>query len=108
MDHVQRCLAFAMAVSFGQVALHDQAVAVLHQRVPKEAQHGRGAGGLLVKPRVGVSRGGMGGVGALLALEIEFGIAVGFGVAGHRVGLGWGFGRCGLKRGIGSGRIAGA
>ena len=39
----------------------------------------------------------MGGVRALLALEIDLGIAVGFGVAGHLVGLGWGLGSCGVK-----------
>ena len=37
MNHVQCGLALGMAVGLGQVALHDQARAVLHQRMPDEA-----------------------------------------------------------------------
>ena len=88
MNHVQGGRAFGMAVSLGQVALHDQPVAVLHQRMSDETQHGSSAGGFIVEPRIWVSRRGMGGIRALLALEVDLGIAVGFGVAGHLVGLG--------------------
>ncbi len=48
----------------------------------------------------------MGGIRALLALEVDLGITVGFGVARHRVGLGCGLGRRRLKRGIWGGWIA--
>jgi hypothetical protein len=44
----------------------------------------------------------MGGTGALLAPEIDFGIAVLVSGAGHRIGLG----KCGFGRGIRGGRIA--
>lgn len=88
MDHVEGGLAFGMTVGLGQVTLHNHAVAVLHQRMSDEAQHGPGAGGFLVEPRVRIGGRDMRCVRALLALEIDLGIAVGFGIAGHRVGLG--------------------
>lgn len=48
----------------------------------------------------------MGGVGPLLALEVDLGLAVAAADAGHRVCLGWGLGKRGLKGGIRGGRIA--
>lgn len=48
----------------------------------------------------------MRGIGTLLAPEIDFGIAVGFGVAGHGVGLSWGLGRLVVGCGIRGRRIA--
>lgn len=49
MDHVQRGASFGMAISLGQVTLHDQAWAVLHQRMADETEHCPGAGRLPVK-----------------------------------------------------------
>jgi len=74
-DHVQRGASFGMAVDLCQFALHDQARAVLHQRVPHEAQHRPGAGRFLVEPGLGISFRGMSGIGTLLALKIDFGSA---------------------------------
>ena len=54
VDHLERRPALTAAVGVGQVRLHDQTVAVLHQRMPHEAEHRRGARGLLVEPRIGV------------------------------------------------------
>jgi len=34
MNHVEGRLAFGMTIGLCQVALHDQAVSVLHQRMP--------------------------------------------------------------------------
>lgn len=66
-----------------------------------EAKHRAGARGLLVKPRIRIGGGGMGGIGSLLALENDFGIAVLAAGAMHRVCLG--FGRLGLIFGGASG-----
>lgn len=88
VDHVEGGAPFGMAVCLRQVTLHDQARAVLHQRMTHEAQHRAGAGGHLVKPRVRVGGRGMRGIGPLLAPEVDFGIAVLTVRAGHRVGLG--------------------
>ena len=90
VDHVQCGAPFRVTVGLRQVALHDQAGAVLHQSMADEAEHGAGAGGFLVKARIGVGGRGMGGIGPLLASEIDFGIAVLAAVAGHRRGLGLG------------------
>ena len=67
VDHVEHGLPFGMAISPGQLALHDQAVAVLHQRMADEAQHGTGAEGFLVKPRVGIGHRNMRRIRAFLA-----------------------------------------
>ena len=90
MDHVERRVPFGMAVCPGEITLHDQARAVLHQRMADEAQHRPGSGRLPVKPRVRFGGRGMGGIGPLLALEVDLGIAVLTVWAGHRVGLGRG------------------
>ncbi len=77
-----------MAVGVGQFCLHDQAVSVLHQRMPHEAQHRRRAGRLLVKAGIRVCHGHVGRVRALLAPEVHFDVA---GLANrvvHRRGLG--------------------
>ena len=86
MDHVQHGAPFGMTIRLGQVALHDQAAAVLHQSITDEAQHRTRAGRLLVKPRLGVSGRDVRGVRTPLAPEINFGVAVLVGGAGHR---GW-------------------
>ena len=84
VDHVQRGTPFGTAVGPGQVALDDQAAAVLHQRMPDEAQHRAGSGRLIVEPGVRVGGRRMGGVRALFAPEIDLDVAVLAGVAEHR------------------------
>lgn len=84
VDHVQRSMPFCMTVGLGRVALHDQARAVLHQRMTVEAQHRPGAGRLLVKPGVWVSQRSVCGVGPLLVAEIDIGIAA---LTGYLVSL---------------------
>lgn len=106
VDHVQRGAPFRTTVGLRQVALHDQTRALFHQSMTHAAEYRAGAGGFLVTARIGVGGRGMGGVGLFRALEIDFGIAVGVGAAGHRIGLGGGLGRCCLKRRIWVGRIA--
>ena len=100
VDHVQRGAPFRMTVSRRQVAQHDQTRAVFHQSMTHAAEYRAGAGGFLVTARIGVSGRAMGGLGPLRALEIDFGIAVRFGGAGCRIGLGGSLGRRGLKRSI--------
>lgn len=97
----------ALSVRVGQVALEGQPAAVLHERVPDEAWHRAGAQGFPVKPRIGICRGGMRRVHALLAPEIHFGISAAVGGAGHRSGF-----RIGLRGWVSRGgtlcrRIAG-
>lgn len=87
MNHVERGTMFGMAVGLGQIALNDQAAAVLHRRMTDEAQHRTGAGRFLAEPGVRVVGRGMGGVRPLLTSEVDFDIAVLAGGAGHRVGL---------------------
>ena len=93
VDHVECRAAFGVAVGPGQLGLDDEAVAVLHQRMPHVAQHRTGALRLAEQPGIGVGDRGMGGVGALLAAEIDFGVAVAAAGAGRRGGLGFGLGR---------------
>lgn len=69
VDDAECCTPFGMAVSAGQVGLHDQSVAVFHQGLPHEAQHRTGAGRVPEQPRVRISGRGMGGVRALPAPE---------------------------------------
>ena len=89
MNNVQGGLSLGMAISLGQIALNNQTVAVLHQSMPRETQRRTGAGGFLLEPVLRVGGRGMGGVGQLLALEVDLGVAV---VAGHRFGLWFGLG----------------
>ena len=79
-------LALSMVVNVSQVTLHNHDVAVLHQSVPDETQHGRGSTRFLVEPCVRGSGSGMRGIGRLLAPEVDFGTAVGVGIEGHGVG----------------------
>lgn len=48
MQHVERGLSLGMAIGLGQVALDDQAVAVLQQGMPHAAEHCAGARRFLV------------------------------------------------------------
>lgn len=74
VDHRQRLPALGMVVGRGEIGLHDEPAALLYQGVADEAEHRVGAGRLLVEPRVGTSRRGMGRVRPLLAPEVDFGI----------------------------------
>ena len=60
-----------MPVGLCQVALHDQARAVLRQGMADEAHNNAGARGLPVAPGLRVGGRAMGGVEAILAPEIE-------------------------------------
>ena len=65
-DHVQRRNPFGVAVGLGQAGVDDEAVAVLHQRVPHEAELGFLARPFAIEPRVRIGRRGVRLVGALL------------------------------------------
>jgi hypothetical protein len=74
VNHGHRGPALGMAVGPGEIGLHDQPAPVLHQGVADEAEHGAGAGRLLVEPRVGIGGRGMGRIRPLLAPEVDLGI----------------------------------
>ena len=106
VDHGQRGPALGMATGPCEIGLHDQATAVLHQRMTDEAQHRARAGRLLVEPRVGIGCRGMCRVRPLLTPEVDLGIA-GLAVgAGHRGGLGWELFRLVFGGAGGAGRAA--
>ena len=71
LDHVQRRDPLGMAVGLGQTGVDDQAVAVLHQRMPHEAELGLLARPLAIEPRFRIGRRSVRLVGALLAVEIR-------------------------------------
>ena len=87
VDHFERRAALGMPVGVGQLRLDDQAVAVLHQGVPHEAEDRAGPAALAEQARVGIGRRGVGGVRPPLAPEVDFGVAVVAGGLGHRGGL---------------------
>jgi hypothetical protein len=64
-----------MPVSQRQAGIDQQAVAVLHQPMPDEAQLRLLAFTLAVEPGIGIGGRSMGVVRALLAMEVRFGIA---------------------------------
>jgi hypothetical protein len=97
MDHIEGSAPFRMTVRLRQFALHDKNGAVFHQRMADEAEHGAGARVLLVEPGIGGGDRVMGGIRALLALEIDLSIAVAVGVAEHLVGLCGCIGRLGFR-----------
>ena len=101
VDHVQRGPPLGMTVGLRQIALHDQAAAVLHQRMAHEAEHRAGAGRFLVEPRVGIGGRDMRRVRPLLAPEVDLGIAVTGGRGGasgrSRMGSGSGWSSAGLS-----------
>ncbi len=68
-DHAESRAPFGMAVGLRQVGPRDQAVAVFHQPVPREAQHRSRAGRRPEQTRIGAGGRGMGGVRALPAPE---------------------------------------
>lgn len=75
MQHIERGLPLGITIGLCQVALNDQPVSVFHQRMPDKAEHRAGSRRFLVKPRFRIGRRGMGGVGALLAFEVDLGIS---------------------------------
>ena len=74
LDHVQRRDPLGMAVGLGQTGVDDEAVAVLHQRMPHEAELGFLARSLAIEPRLRIGRRGVRLVGALLAMEIRLAV----------------------------------
>src|SRR3954452_12040838 len=75
LDHGQGGDPLGMAVSLGDAGVHDQPVAVLHERVAHKAELGLHPVALAIEPRVRISRADMGLVRALLAAEVDLGIA---------------------------------
>src|SRR3954447_21233229 len=75
LDHGKPGDALGMAVGLGDAGVHDQAVAVFHERVAHEAELSFHPVALAIEPRVRISRAGMGLVRALLAAEVDLGIA---------------------------------
>ncbi len=100
VNHVERGLAFGVAVRPGQIGLHDETVAVFHQRMTHEAQHRARTRRLLVEPGVRVRDRGVRRVRPFLALEVDFGIARLAGWARHGLGLGCWAGRDGGCEGL--------
>lgn len=88
VDHAERCTTLGLAVCTRQVALDDQARAVLHQGMPHEAQDGPRARRLAVEPCVGVRGRDMRRVRALRAAEVDVGVAACAVGLGHRISLG--------------------
>lgn len=76
VDHVEGSAPFGMAIGLRKATLHNQAGAVLHQRMADRAQHRRGAMGFFVEPSVRIGGGGIGGDGRLLTPEVDLDIAV--------------------------------
>jgi hypothetical protein len=76
MHHVERGTPFGAAVCLGQITLNNQAAAVLHQRMPHEAQRRTSAGRRFVKPGLRVRGRSVGRVRTLLALEVDIGVTV--------------------------------
>src|SRR6185437_1940570 len=77
IEHDQRRFALGRARRQSDRPIHNQAVAVLHQRVAHVAELGRLAVALLVEPRLGVRGAPVRLVGALLLLEAALGVAAG-------------------------------
>jgi len=74
-QHLERRLVLCRAIGVGDLHVHRQAVAVVHQDVAHVAQLRLVALGFLVQARIGVGAAGMGVVAALLAFEVDFGVA---------------------------------
>src|SRR5258707_12535203 len=79
LKHQQRGFALSVAVRLGDHGGGDQAVAVLHQRVPQIGQMRLLAVALLVQSRIRVGGRFMRVVGALLAMEVRAIAAIGIG-----------------------------
>ena len=75
LHQMQRRQALGMARGAGGERAHDQAVAVLHQRVPHEGQLSFLAAPFAIEPGVGIGGGGVGLIAAALAVEIALAVA---------------------------------
>lgn len=75
LQHLQRRLALGGTVGMGDLHVHDQPVAVLHEDVAHVAQAGLVALALLEQPGIGVRGAGVGVVAALLPFEVHLGVA---------------------------------
>lgn len=71
---MQRGDPFGMPVSRRQAGVNQQAVAVVHQPMPDEAQRRLLAFTLTMQPGIRISGRSMGAVRAFLAMEVRFGI----------------------------------
>ena len=74
-QHLERRLVLCRAIGMGDLDVHHQAVAVVHQDVAHVAQPRLVALGFLVQARIGIGAAGMGVVAALLAFEVDIGVA---------------------------------
>ena len=74
-QHLERRLVLCRAVGMGDLDVHHQAVAVVHQDVAHVAQPRLVALGFLVQARIGIGAAGMGVVGTLLAFEVAAGLS---------------------------------
>jgi hypothetical protein len=72
---VQCSYSFGMPVSPCQTGVDQQAMTVLHQPMPDEAQLGLLAFALAVEPGFGIGGRSMAVVRAFLAMEVRFGVA---------------------------------
>lgn len=77
LEHRQGGEALGRAGGARQLGIDDEPVAVLHERVPHEAEHRAGAEALAEQPGVRVGGRGMRLVRAALAAEVHLGIAAG-------------------------------
>jgi hypothetical protein len=74
-QHGQCRFSFGGAAGLGHFHIHYQTVAVLHQDVAHVAQTGFVTLGFFVQPGIGVCGAGVGVVAALLAFEVDLGVA---------------------------------
>ena len=72
---MQRRDPLGMTVGLGQTGVDHEAMAVLHQRMPHEAELGLLARPLAIEPSFRIGRRGMRLIGALLAVEIRLAVA---------------------------------
>ena len=74
-DHCQRCVPFGMAIRMREAGFNHKGVAVLHQGMAHIAELGLLALALPVEAGIGIGDRSVGLVGALLPVEVHFGIA---------------------------------
>jgi len=74
-EHFECCLPLCRATGMGDFDVHHQPMAVVHEDVTHVAQAGFVTCRLLEQPCIGVRRAGVGVVAALLAFEVDLGVA---------------------------------